>query len=168
MAVSPAHSRGSGSPRPAFGPRLAICQNSHWSTSTRPRSSRDRTCRSCGRDIAGSRRTRRSRSACRPGPSWIDDRRHAVVGRDRQKLRLELIALGDVDRDHGVGQPALLEHDRDLPAVRRRPVIEVDRRLPLAGCLLDRLRRAWLAAVWRPARRSFADRSLAIRPMRGS
>jgi hypothetical protein len=92
---------------------------------------RDRTCRSCDRDIAGSRRIRRPRSACRPALG-IDDRRHAVVGRDRQEFRLELVALADVHGNDGVGQPALLEHDGDLPAVGRRPVIQIDR-LGLAG-----------------------------------
>src|SRR5262249_58278549 len=67
------------------------------------------------------------------GAVVIDDRRHAVVGRDGQKLRLELVALGDVDRDHGVREGALLEHDRDLPTIGRRPVIEVD------GFLLARM-----------------------------
>src|SRR5215471_6434925 len=67
------------------------------------------------------------------GAVVIDDRRHAVVGRDGQKLRLELVALGDVDRDHGVREGALLEHDRDLPTIGRRPVIEVD------GSLLARM-----------------------------
>src|SRR5262249_48637979 len=56
-----------------------------------------------------------------------DDRRHAIVGRDRQELRLELITLGYVHRDHCVWERALLEHDRDLPAVGRRPEIEIDR-----------------------------------------
>ena len=67
-----------------------------------------------------------------PGPV-IDDRRHAVVGRDRQEVRLELFALGDVHRDHGVWEAALLEHDRDLPAVGRRPEIEIDRRIVARG-----------------------------------
>src|SRR6267142_5443733 len=56
----------------------------------------------------------------------IDDRRHAVVGRYFQKVRLELLTLGDVDRDDPVGEPALLQHDRNLPAIGRRPVMEVD------------------------------------------
>jgi len=57
----------------------------------------------------------------------IDDRRHAVVGRDRQELRLELIAPGNIDRNDGVRKRALLEHDRDLPTVRSRPEIKIDR-----------------------------------------
>jgi hypothetical protein len=57
----------------------------------------------------------------------IDDRRHAVIRRDRQEFRLELVALADIDEAHFVRKPALLEHDGDLPAIRRRPVIEIDR-----------------------------------------
>ena len=56
----------------------------------------------------------------------IHDRRHAGVRTDRQELRLELVAGADVDRLQGIGQPGLLQHDGDLPAVRRGPVIEVD------------------------------------------
>ena len=56
----------------------------------------------------------------------IDHRRDAVVRCDRQKLRLELIALADVDRENPVRQPGLLEEHRYLVAVRRGPVMEVD------------------------------------------
>src|SRR3954470_6253735 len=56
----------------------------------------------------------------------IDDRRHPVVRADRQKFRLELVAFADIDRDRAVFETALFEHDADLPAVRSRPVIEVD------------------------------------------
>jgi hypothetical protein len=67
----------------------------------------------------------------------IDDRRHPVVRADLEELRLELVPLADIDWDHPVFEAAFLEHDRDLPAVRRRPVIEVDHRpspfsLPIA------------------------------------
>ncbi len=58
----------------------------------------------------------------------VDDRRHPVVRADRQKFGLELVAATDVDRDHAVFEAALLEHDRDLPAVRRRPIIKIDHR----------------------------------------
>ena len=46
-----------------------------------------------------------------PGPSWIDDRRDAVVGGDRQELRLELVAGADVDRNDRI---------RAAPAPRAR------------------------------------------------
>jgi hypothetical protein len=59
----------------------------------------------------------------------IDDRGHAVVGRDRQEVRLELFTLGNIHRDHGVWEAALLEHDRNLPAVGRWPEIKIDRRI---------------------------------------
>ena len=69
----------------------------------------------------------RDRPPARTG--GIDDRRHAVVRRNRQKLRRELLALRNVDRPHDIGQPALFEHDRNFPAVRRRPIIKLDRLL---------------------------------------
>src|SRR5437764_4474002 len=59
----------------------------------------------------------------------VNNRRHAVIGADRQELGLELVAAADIDRDHTVFEAALLEHDRNLPAVRGRPVVEVDHRL---------------------------------------
>jgi hypothetical protein len=58
--------------------------------------------------------------------SRVDDGRDAVVGRDRQKVRFELRALGDVHRNDIVGQPAFFQHDGNLPAVRRRPEVEID------------------------------------------
>ncbi len=56
----------------------------------------------------------------------IDDRRNAVVGGDLQELRLELLALGDVDLVHAVGQPALFQHDGNLAAVGRAPRVKFD------------------------------------------
>src|SRR2546423_10917732 len=56
----------------------------------------------------------------------IDHRRNTVVRRDRQKLRLELFALADVDRKDLVTEPGLFEEHRDLVAVRRGPVVKVD------------------------------------------
>src|SRR5215204_6436913 len=66
----------------------------------------------------------------------IDHRGNAVVGRDRQKLRLELFALADVDRKDLVGKPGLFEEHRDLVAVRRSPVMKVDHRT-IPSCLLS-------------------------------
>ena len=40
------------------------------------------------------------------GTVRIDDRRDAVVWRDRQEFRLELVAFADVDRDDLVGRPS--------------------------------------------------------------
>jgi hypothetical protein len=54
------------------------------------------------------------------------DRRNAVVRRDAEELRLELVALGDVDRENLVFQPGLFEKHRDLVAVRRGPVVKID------------------------------------------
>ena len=64
----------------------------------------------------------------------IDHRGNPVVRRDRQELRLELIALADVDREDLVFQPGLFEKHRDLVAVRRGPVIKVDHGAFLSCC----------------------------------
>ena len=56
----------------------------------------------------------------------VDNRWHAVIGADCQEFGLELVATADIDRDHAVVETAFLEHDCDLPAVRRRPIVKVD------------------------------------------
>jgi hypothetical protein len=56
----------------------------------------------------------------------IDHGGNPVVRRDRQELRLELVALADIDREDLVLQSGLFEEHRDLVAVRRRPVVQVD------------------------------------------
>src|SRR6202043_204019 len=58
----------------------------------------------------------------------VDDRRHPVVRADLEEFRLELVTFADIDRDRAVFEVAFLEHDRDLPAIWRRPVIEIDHR----------------------------------------
>jgi hypothetical protein len=60
------------------------------------------------------------------GRCVIDQRGNLVVGRDRQELRLELLALAEVDRDDAVGEAAFLEEQLQLEAVRRGAEIEVD------------------------------------------
>src|SRR5205807_6421930 len=77
----------------------------------------------------------------------IDDRRHPVVRADLEELRLELVAPADIDRDHPVFEAAFLEHDRDLPAIRRRPVIEIDHaRSPFALPIAPAARNAAISA----------------------
>src|SRR5262245_6565074 len=56
----------------------------------------------------------------------VDHRRHLVVRRDLEEIRLELVADADVDRDHAVRRAGLLEHDVDLVAVGRRPRVEIN------------------------------------------
>ena len=56
----------------------------------------------------------------------IEDRGNAVVGADAQELRLVLFALRDVDLVDAVRQPAFLEHDGNLAAVRRAPRMQFD------------------------------------------
>ena len=56
----------------------------------------------------------------------IDQRRHAVVGIELQELRLELVAAPDIAGDKVVIEAQLLEQDRDLLAVRCRPVVKLE------------------------------------------
>jgi len=41
----------------------------------------------------------------------IDDRRDLVVGRDGEKVGMELVVLADVDRVHPIWQPHFFQHD---------------------------------------------------------
>ena len=59
-------------------------------------------------------------------PVGIDDGGDLVVGADGEERRRHLLALADVHRDHLVGQPHLLQRDRDLAAVRRVPGVQFD------------------------------------------
>jgi len=58
----------------------------------------------------------------------VEDGGDAVVRRDLQEFRIELIALADVDRKDPVRKIGLFEEHRYLVAVRRGPVMEVDHR----------------------------------------
>src|SRR5262249_62104817 len=60
------------------------------------------------------------------GDVVVDDGRYLVVRVQRGEGRRELLFLPEVDRDHLVGKPGLLEHDGDLPSVRRGPRVEID------------------------------------------
>jgi len=68
--------------------------------------------------------------ACRVGRLLIDNGGNAVVRRDRQELRLELLAFADIDRNDVVLEPCFLEENRHLVTVRRRPVIKIDHDQP--------------------------------------
>jgi hypothetical protein len=85
------------------------------------------------------------------------------VRRNRQAFPLELVALGDVERDHGVRKGTLLEHDGDLPAVGRGPVIEVDRPPAARGPRRFRCRRG-LGVAPASCTRSIGDASHADTP----
>jgi hypothetical protein len=61
------------------------------------------------------------------GAFGIDDGRHPVVRGDLQEGRIELISRADVHQMQPVGKRHLFQRDGDLPAVRRGPVVEVDR-----------------------------------------
>ncbi len=56
----------------------------------------------------------------------IDERGNAVVRRDREEPGRELLAAGDVHRLQRVREAGLLQVHRELVAVRRRPVVEVE------------------------------------------
>jgi len=58
----------------------------------------------------------------------INQHRHAVVGIDFQKVRLELIAASDIARDNLVVETELFEQNRDFLAVRRRPKVDIEHR----------------------------------------
>ena len=60
------------------------------------------------------------------GRFMIHDRRYAVVRRNREKLRRKLIAFTDIDRLDLIGETGLFQKDRDLVAVRRGPVVQID------------------------------------------
>src|SRR5215211_2090609 len=61
------------------------------------------------------------------GTIGIDDGWYLVVRAYPKELRLVLFARGYVHGNQLVGQTRLLEEDRDLTSVRRRPVVEVYR-----------------------------------------
>src|SRR6266436_1562004 len=74
----------------------------------------------------------------------VDHRWNAVVRGDRQKLRLELVALADIDREDLVFQPGLFEKHRDLVPVRRGPVIKVDHGAFLCCCRVPASTANWM------------------------
>src|SRR5262245_52287818 len=52
--------------------------------------------------------------------------RNAVVGGNRQKLRLKLISLTDVDWLDGIGETGFFQKYRDLMSVGRCPVVDIN------------------------------------------
>jgi hypothetical protein len=56
----------------------------------------------------------------------IDQGRHAIVRRDSQEFRLELVAAADMAGDDPIGDFQLLQEDGHLLAVWRRPIVQVD------------------------------------------
>jgi hypothetical protein len=70
-------------------------------------------------DRAGLEETHRRAAAFRLG---IDQRRHAVVGREFQEFGIELVAAADIGGLDGVRHAEFFQKYGDLLAVRRRPV----------------------------------------------
>src|ERR1700733_2361537 len=58
----------------------------------------------------------------------IDDCRDAIVRGNRQKFRPKLLTLADIDGHDPIRKPGLLKEDRDLVAIRRGPIVEIDHR----------------------------------------
>jgi hypothetical protein len=84
------------------------------------------------------------------------------VGRDREKARLERLASLDADYAQVVRQAALLQHDRNLPAVRHRSVVELNRAVRHSRLrLLDRDR----SIVTRPVGRANPSSIQRARPL---
>src|SRR4029077_16883850 len=71
----------------------------------------------------------------------INNRRNAIVGRDRKKLWFELIALADIYRNDLVRNAGLLEKDSDLVAIGRGPVVQVDHRYDSLVGLVEKSKR---------------------------
>jgi hypothetical protein len=65
--------------------------------------------------------------------SWSTMAGMRLFGATARKLRLELLALADIDRNDFVFQPGLFEKDRDFVAVRRGPVMHIDHDKPVGG-----------------------------------
>src|SRR3546814_1327573 len=78
----------------------------------------------CSSDLDCTGFEQRERRIARP--IRIDDRRNLVVRVDRQEILTELLVLRDVDRVNLVGDAEFLQQDRDFPAVRCAPGIELD------------------------------------------
>src|SRR5208283_3112672 len=63
----------------------------------------------------------------------INDRWNAIIGRNRQKFRLELVPSAEVDRMDRVGKSRLFEEQSDLVPVRGGPIKQVDHREGLSA-----------------------------------
>ena len=74
---------------------------------------------------------------CHMTQSWarrvvVDDGGNLVVRTNFEEVRVELVALVDVDPDHAVFEARFPEHDVDLLAVRRGRGVEVDHDAPFS------------------------------------
>src|ERR1700730_2964649 len=59
----------------------------------------------------------------------VNDCRNAVIGRYRQKFRLELVPPAEIDRMDRVGGPRLFQEERDFMSIGGGSIIQVDHRL---------------------------------------
>src|SRR2546426_5313186 len=108
-----------------IGPTWLIWYMSHCIVVARPRASFGRR-----RPVFSARWTRMAPDSNTergpPGTSWSTIAGIFWFGLIAVKGGRELLLFLQVHRDYLVGQTELLERDRDLPAVRRRPRVEVD------------------------------------------
>ena len=74
----------------------------------------------------------------------IDDGGYAVVGRNFQEVRFELIALADVDGFDGVVESGLLQEQGDFVAVWGSPVVEIDHRISSVDARLEETPHWWM------------------------
>src|SRR6202049_4836415 len=78
---------------------------------------RDQFATSLFREINQDRRRFKERERLAARAVGVDDRRNAVVCRDLQELRLELVAGANIDRDHLVFESDLFERNVHLVAI---------------------------------------------------
>lgn len=107
-----------------MGPRPAICQKSHCSTSARVGGNE-------AADLLGEIEQYRTRLEERErrataGRLVVDDGGYAVVGRDREEPGAELLTAAEIHRDHAVRKLRLLEEQLHLESIGRGPVVEID------------------------------------------
>src|SRR5713101_99360 len=57
---------------------------------------------------------------------FVHYRWNFAVRTNLYKLGFELLTLANIDRMNLILEPAFLEHDRDLPSVRRSPRVEIN------------------------------------------
>ena len=95
------------------------------------------------REVQQDRRRLGKHHALAVRPARVDDGGHLPERIDRAVLPGELRTLQDVGGNDPVGNAGLLAEDRDLPAVRRRPIVDVNRRVASNGAHGASARASW-------------------------
>src|ERR1700722_17816566 len=76
----------------------------------------------------------RARLENRDAGVMIDDRGNLAVRTNLDELRLELIAVANIDWMNRILEPALLEHDCRLAGIWRRPGVKIDHLYSFLRC----------------------------------